>query len=116
MTDEEKQFAARCAATDPHSFYKWSRWEEVRAEVLCADRYECQRCKLKYHRYRRASTVHHVNHLKARPELSLEMYYHNPATHQDERNLISLCHDCHEEVHGWRVPGATDPLTVERWD
>jgi len=116
MTDTERQYATQCALTDPHSFYKWTRWEEVRADVLRLDHYECQRCKLKYHRYRRATTVHHVNHLKTRPDLALDIYYHNPATHCDERNLLSLCHDCHEEVHGWRIPACQDPLTEERWD
>ena len=117
MTEKEKEFAGWCAINDPHKFYKWKKWLKVRDEVLKSDKYECQRCKNTYHRYRKATTVHHVNHLKARPELALEKMYHDPATHQDRRNLISLCHDCHEEVHGYRKQGKGDePLTPERWD
>ena len=63
----------------------------MRREVLQADRYECQICKAKYRRYRQADTVHHVNHLKTRPDLALEMY-------------------------GYRKKKAEKPLTEERWD
>lgn len=115
MTKDEKIFAERCAKENPHEFYIWRRWLKVRAAVLAYDRYECQRCKALYCRYAKANTVHHVNHLKKRPELALEMWYHNPATHKRERNLVSLCHGCHEEVHGYRKQ-IIEPLTEERWD
>lgn len=116
MTDKEKRYAAWCAEHDPHKFYKWSRWLEVREEVLRADHYECVNCKNKYRRYRRADTVHHVNHFRKRPDLALAMYYDDPATHGRRRNLISLCHDCHEEAHDFRARKADEPLTEERWD
>ena len=120
MTEREKDYAKKCARENPHAFYCWARWEKVRAAVLAYDRYECQTCRHKYHRYKKATTVHHVNHLKDHPELALEMWYHDPITHKKERNLISLCHDCHEEAHGyrcrkWSEPG-DPPLTEERWD
>lgn len=116
MTEDEKIFAARCARENPHDFYTWSKWLKVRAKVLAFDKYECQRCKEKRRKYTRASTVHHINHFKVRPDLALEMWYHNPATHKQERNLVSLCHDCHEEVHGYRKREFVEPLTEERWD
>ena len=116
MTKAEKIFAVRCARENPHEFYTWSRWLKVRAEVLAFDKYECQRCKEKRHKYTKATTVHHVNHFKERPDLALEMWYRNPATHKQERNLVSLCHNCHEEVHGYRKKGFAEPLTEERWD
>ena len=116
MTDAEKEYSKQCAESSAHDFYNWGRWLEVREQVLKADHYECIRCKAKYHRYRKATTVHHVNHFKIRPDLALEMYYRDPATHKQERNLISLCHDCHEEVHGWRMKDGGEPLTEERWD
>jgi 5-methylcytosine-specific restriction endonuclease McrA len=116
VTNAEKAYAEHCAQHDVHDFYNWTKWLAVRAEVLKADHFECQRCRTKYHRYRKATTVHHVNHFKDRPDLALEMYYRDPATHEDKRNLISLCHDCHEEVHGWRKNEGPEPLTVERWD
>ena len=116
MTDSDKAYAARCAREDPHAFYIWSKWLRVRREVLQTDKYECQRCKALHHKYTRATTVHHVNHFKERPDLALEVWYRNPATHEQARNLISLCHDCHEEVHGYRKRKYTEPLTEERWD
>lgn len=116
MTEQDIAYVRDCISTDVHLFYTWQKWLNKRAEILAADKYECQMCKHKYHRYRRATTVHHVNHLKAWPELALEAWYHDPATHEDRRNLISLCHDCHEEVHGYRKRDAGEPLTEERWD
>lgn len=116
MTESERHYASWCARYDPHKFYIWSRWIAVRKAVLQADRFECQTCKTKYRRYRKADTVHHINHLKARPDLALEMYYMDPATHAKRRNLISLCHDCHEEAHGRQASRDQEPLTQERWD
>ena len=118
MTQKEKEYVNYCLATDPLLFYHWGTWERKRREILKLDKYECQICKQKYKRFRKANTVHHVNHLKDRPELALSTWYHDPATHQRRRQLISLCHDCHEEVHGYRCKeGKAKPeLTVERWD
>jgi 5-methylcytosine-specific restriction endonuclease McrA len=116
MTKVEIQYAKWCVEHDTHKFYTWSRWLAVREQVLKKDRYECQTCLHKYKRYRKATTVHHINHLKDRPELALEVHYTDPVTHRIERNLISLCHDCHEEAHGFRMPEQGEPLTEERWD
>lgn len=116
MTEKEKEYADWCAKYNPIAFYKWRRWKEVRRQVLAMDHCECQLCKNKYHRYRRATTVHHVNHFKARPDLALEIWYWDPAQHEKRRNLVSLCHDCHEEVHNFRKPEPKPALTEERWD
>ena len=116
MTDKEREYAGWCVLHNPHRFYKWIKWLRVRQEVLRLDRYECQRCRNIYNRYRKATTVHHVNHLKSRPDLSLEIYYDDLVKHEKRRNLVSLCHDCHEEVHGYRKKKESEPLTEERWD
>lgn len=117
MTEKERRFAAWCAEHDPHRFYKWSRWLDVREKVLRADRRECVNCRAKYHRYRRADTVHHVNHFRDRPDLALEEFYADPVTREKRRNLVSLCHDCHEEAHGFRkAKPEGEALTEERWD
>lgn len=117
MTREERAYAQQCAEHDPHAFYIWGRWLQVRKEVLALDHYECQLCRAKYQRYRRADTVHHINHLKARPDLALEIWVDDPVTHTKKRNLVSLCHDCHEEVHDFRIKKPEEePLTEERWD
>lgn len=100
----------------PDNFYHWSAWEHLRDEVLKFDHYECQRCKAKG-KYRKATVVHHVKHLKDRPDLALSLY--DPDTH--ERQLVSLCKACHEEVHPeriqkWKYKAVKKQLTEERWD
>ena len=56
----------------------------------------------------------HVNYVKKHPEMALEIWYEWHGVRK--RNLISLCHDCHEAVHGYRKPEEKKPLTEERWD
>ncbi len=54
--------------------------------------------------YTKATHVHHVQYVRKHP--SQGVVY---------SNLIPLCHDCHEEVHGHRQKEKKEPLTVERW-
>lgn len=101
-------------------FYWWPEWADpdpargIRAAVLKMDNFECQICK-EHGRYHRGTIVHHVKHLRERPDLALSIF--DPDT--GERQLITVCKACHEEAHPeslqQREPSAA-PLTVERWD
>jgi len=91
-------------------FYKSTIWEHKRLEILRRDNHECQKCKAKG-LYSKAKTVHHIKHLKDRPDLAL-----------DDNNLISLCNACHNEEHpekfekfreNWE--SANKPDISERW-
>ena len=113
MTQQEIEYAQWCVQNDIHKFYTWNRWKQVRQQVLKMDHYECQRCR-EHHKYTAATTVHHVNYVKRHPEMSLDIYYTFAGV--EHRNLISLCHECHEPVHGYRKPEKQVPLTEERWD
>lgn len=96
-------------------FYDWPEWEKIRRDVLDLDRHECQRCRAVKHRFRRAVLVHHVKHLKFRPDLALSVL--DPET--GERQLVSLCRACHEDVHPerqWRKVTKKAYVTAERWD
>lgn len=64
--------------------------------------------------YMKATTVHHVNYVKKHPDMALEIWYEWHGVRK--RNLVSLCHDCHEAVHGYRKPEKKENLTEERWD
>lgn len=95
MTKEDIDFATKCINDkDVHRFYCSTKWQRIRDKVMRLDHYECQLCKSKYHRIRKASMVHHVHHLEDYPNLSLEIY-----DEEGHRNLISLCNSCHNEVH-----------------
>lgn len=112
MTQADIAFVKLCIENDIHDFYNWGKWKRVRQEVLEMDKHECRRCRDRKI-YTRASTVHHNNHVKDHPELALEIYYECKG--QKKRNLISLCHECHEAVHGYRKRKCERPLTEERW-
>ena len=105
-------------AGDPHLFYVSSIWLRKRDETLKRDRYECQICKARG-RYRRADLVHHVNHVKDRPDLALSDEYidGDGVTH---RQLISVCRACHETVCHPENLRRNKPVicftTEERWD
>lgn len=96
-------------------FYFWSEWRGgVREQVLRLDHWECQHCKARG-RYARAEIVHHVKHLRDRPDLALSIW--DPAT--GERQLVSLCKACHEAEHPealTRYEPTREPVTAERWD
>ncbi len=96
-----------------HQFYTSWVWLQLRSAVLAADHGECQVCK-KRGKYTRATTVHHVRYVRQHPELALSQTFVD-SDGQEKRNLISLCHNCHEEIHGYRHQGRSSPLTQERW-
>lgn len=108
------------AAGNVARFYWWPEWADpdprrgIRAAVLKMDNYECQACKARG-KYSRGEIVHHVKHLRDRPDLALSVY--DPAT--GARQLVSLCKACHEAEHPESLrqyAPAAEPITAERWD
>lgn len=105
------------ASGDVHPFYCSSQWVGLSHRVLDMDRHECQICKQRG-RYKCAELVHHVNHVKDAPDKALDIWYQD-ADGNEQRNLISVCKDCHETVcHPERLhkTAHAPPLTRERWD
>ena len=97
-------------------FYWSAAWLDVREQVFKLDNYECQICKARG-KHKRAKIVHHVKHLKDRPDLALKIY--DPET--GERQLISVCGACHEREHPerlfrYRFIPKKKYITEERWD
>ena len=96
------------------NFYQWAVWKQMREQVMKHDHNECQICKAKG-RYRKGVIVHHVKHLKDRPDLALSMW------DGEERQLITVCKQCHEELHpeSQRQYITSEPkgfVNEERWD
>lgn len=60
-----------------------SRWLQKKAEILIRDNYTCQKCGAKSH-----LNVHHLSYEKGK----LAWEYPN-------EKLITLCHNCHEDLH-----------------
>lgn len=100
-------------------FYWWPEWIDpdprkgVRAAVLKLDNCECQICKARG-RHSRGTIVHHVRHLRERPDLALSVV--DPDT--GERQLLTVCKACHEQEHpeALRKAAVAAPITPERWD
>ena len=98
-----------------HAFYLWGPWRRLRREVLDMDRHECQFCRARG-RYSRAEIVHHIKHLRERPDLALSIW--DPET--GERQLAAVCRACHEMEHPEamvHLPRRSERFeTPERWD
>ena len=104
-----------------YRFYKSREWLELRARVLFEHHNECCKCRARG-RITKAQTVHHVQHVKDRPDLALSQY-----TIDDEGNrivnLIPLCNACHNLEHPEKAYKAfftnkknKDDEPEERWD
>lgn len=94
MKEETRQ---RINAGEYELLYHTRTWKRKREDILKRDHYECQRClgrfgKVAKTKITKANTVHHIKELEVFPHLALE-----------DDNLISLCHDCHDIIHG-RTP------------
>lgn len=102
------------AAGKENIWYNSGDWSAVKAAVKKIDHYDCLICKAMGRR-RAARIVHHVKHLRDRPDLALSIY--DPDT--GERQLICVCKQCHELLHpeSQRQYRPSKPLvTAERWD
>lgn len=97
------------------AFYTCYAWKKKRREVLALDKNECQKCKARG-KYNKATMVHHSKHLRDRPDLALAIWDIKPDGAK-ERQLVSLCDDCHEEEHPERLKQykKKKPITEERW-
>jgi len=110
-----QELIALIAAGREHEYYASGEWKRLTAQVRAYDHNECQYCKAAG-RYSRGDIVHHVKHLKDRPELANMMY--DPTT--GERQLITICKRCHEKEHPealqQKVKDKSSPITEERWE
>ena len=86
------------------AFYKTYTWQKMRAQILERDNWECQVCKDKGD-YGKANTVHHVKHYDKFPELGLT-----------DNNLISVCMNCHNDLHPEKGFNKKEEVHGEVWE
>ena len=104
---------------DDRGFYWMRAWRHLRERILRDGHRECVDCLAKSPaRYTEADTVHHVRFVEDWPGYALSEFVPD-GMGGTERNLVPLCHDCHDLRHG-RIKyrpsrGAAQPLTIERW-
>lgn len=113
-TFETAELAELIQSGREHEFYNSRTWRKKAEEIKRLDHGECVVCRSRG-RYSRGEIVHHVLHLKERPDLALEDV--DPDT--GRRQLITLCKRCHEEqhpeaLHQWSSAERFE--TAERWD
>lgn len=114
MTEEQcGKWVSKLIAEDRlHEFYVSKQWRRLRKEVLAEYKNECQDCKAKGF-YTKASHIHHNQFVRKHPRLALSKIYTFQG--KEYKNLIPLCHDCHEVRHGYRQKERKEVLTPERW-
>ena len=104
---------ALLAAGKENTWYNSGDWQAVRDAVKRID-HECIICKTAG-RHSATRYVHHVKHLRDRPDLALSIY--DPDT--GKRQLICVCKQCHELLHPEsqrQYRPSKPPVTAERWD
>jgi 5-methylcytosine-specific restriction endonuclease McrA len=91
-------------------FYDCAKWRKLRQRAIIRDNNECQMCK-QQGKYHNVNNVHHIKEVKHRPDLALDL-----------DNLVCLCIDHHNEVHGRYVDDQNKKLkdfknfdSTERW-
>ncbi len=96
-------------------FYHSVYWRNTRKKVLILDHYECQDCKEKG-KLTKAILVHHVKEVKLYPMYALSLYILNEKGEQ-ERNLVSLCFNCHELRHNrcFQSKNKAEKFLNEEW-
>lgn len=95
-----------------YQFYKSKEWKKLKEQVLQEAHYECEWCKKKG-KITRAVEVHHVQLVRKHPELALSKYYTFKG--QQYKNLIPLCHDCHDKAHERMKYKKREQFNEERW-
>lgn len=102
-----------------NAIYKTKQWDEVRKKVFKLDHYECVRCNhTVFHtdtpkKLTRPTLVHHIFEAEKYPQYKYDIYVEIGG--KTYRNLVSLCFDCHEEIHG-RKKAKEGFINEERYD
>lgn len=78
-------------------FYKSKAWQRLARRVIADHHGECFLCREKK-KLTRAVLVHHVRPVKQFPELAYSRTYLD--TDGEHIQLMPLCFDCHERIHG----------------
>lgn len=97
-------------------FYNDYYWRRLAHTVLTEQHNECQQCKARG-KYTRATIVHHANYLRKRPDLAYSRTYID-SNGREQKQLIALCHDCHEQIHqrgAYKAQSAKKFTNEEKW-
>ena len=109
-------------------FYKTKEWIRLKKAILKEHHYECAECRKhgiitrydidKDGNKKLISTVHHVCHVKQRPDLALSRTYKDYVTGEELPNLIPVCKSCHNKLHPekrFREAHSDHYTNEERW-
>ncbi len=95
-----------------YKFYKSKLWLNKKETILRKFHRECLWCKKKG-KISKAEEVHHVQFVKKHPELALDEFYTYKG--QQYKNLVPLCHDCHDKAHERMKYRKREQFNDERW-
>lgn len=82
-----RNYVTTMAREFSETFYHSKKWKDMRQYILIRDQYRCQRCGSALN-----LEVHHIIHLTPGN-------IHDASITLNDKNLITLCRDCHFAVH-----------------
>ncbi len=86
---------------------------EIRDKIFKKYHNECTWCR-EQGKISKAETVHHIQWVKTHPELALQEFYTYKG--KQYRNLVPLCHDCHDRAHNrMKYKQQKKLINQERW-
>lgn len=96
-------------------FYNSWEWRKLAESVKDENHNECYMCN-QCGKYRRATIVHHVKHLKQFPELAYERFYIDENGNK-QIQLMPVCYWCHEDFHPkeWHKSKKARYENEEKW-
>lgn len=103
-----------------NAIYKTKEWEKLREEVFKLDHNECVRCNNtifdsgRPKRLVKPTVVHHIFEADKYPAFKYDIWVN--INGKVYRNLVSLCRDCHEEIHGRGKKAKDKFVNEERFD
>lgn len=95
-----------------YKFYKSKEWIKLKNKVMQEHHNECLWCKERG-KVTKAETVHHIQFVKKYPALALSEYYVYRG--RQYRNLVPLCHECHDKAHERMGYKKRKQFNQERW-
>jgi len=72
-----------------YGYLRSTHWTRFRQQIMKQAGGRCEKCS-----FRKAYVVHHL--------------HYDTLGHEDPKDVLVLCYECHREMHTWHIPKAAN--------